>query len=117
MKYVYRIIFQIIYSYLLYFFKNSIEMMQLYSDFEHRSILNLFIQFLSSIVFYKKKLKKSQNLPFIRSETMAILIYPSIDIYIHQEPSFHYPILLFAKMLNDMNCDTHFFINYFIMHK
>lgn len=49
-------IFQIIYSYLLYFFKNSIETMQLYSDFEHRSILSLFIQFLSSVVFYKKKL-------------------------------------------------------------
>lgn len=58
--------------------------------------------------YFIKKIT-SQNLPFIRSETMAILIYPSIDIYIHQEPSFHYPILLFAKMLNDMNCDTHFF--------
>lgn len=78
MKYVSFIIFQIIYSYLLYFFKNSIEMMQLYSDFEHRSILSLFIQFLSSIVFYKKNYISKSSIHSFRNNGHP---YLSIDIY------------------------------------
>lgn len=72
-------IFQIIYSYLLYFFKNSIEMMQLYSDFEHRSILSLFIQFLSS-VFYKKNYISKSSIHSFRNNGHP---YLSIHRYIY----------------------------------
>lgn len=48
--------------------------------------LKLFLLFIISRTLQKKKKKiTSQNLPFIRSETMAILINPSIDMY--QEPT------------------------------
>lgn len=78
-------IFQIIYSYLLYFFKNSIEMMQLYSDFEHRSILSLFIQFLSSVVFYKKKLHLKIFHSFVQKQWPSLFIHLSIYIYIKNQ--------------------------------
>lgn len=105
MKYVHRII-DFWNNLFITFLKilNSIEVIRLYLDFEYLRLSSidssLFIEFLLSIAFYKKKLHLKIFHSFVQKQWPSLFIHPLIYIYIYKElTKLHYRILLFKNAL------------------
>lgn len=117
MKYVHRII-DFWNNLFITFLKilNSIEVIRLYLDFEYLRLSSidssLFIEFLLSIAFYKKKLHLKIFHSFVQKQWPFLFSHPSIYIYkelsyiiefFYSKMLFFYRLLYHTKLINYYN--------------